>query len=267
MTKKSIIFAGMKRVIGGADISELLLSEAQRINNKSFIADDPVQFPRRYSALVDIEIAALLSSTISWGFRKSILRDCDRLLGLMDSSPHAWCMDEAYEAIPDEINIHRTFFGRNLKYYMRGLRRIYNRYPSLDAFSADNRTGEHEAPSYHLADLLNRELMAANDGKPDVRCMPQNLRITVLKRLNMALRWLVRRDGIVDIGVWESIHPRSLYIPLDVHSSNTARKLGLITRRSNDRMALLQLMQAVRPFKPDDPALFDFALFGIGMGL
>lgn len=257
----------MKRVIGGIDIQELLLTEAQRINNKAFIADDPVQFPRRYSALPDIEIAALLSSTISWGFRKSILNDCERLLSLMDSSPLAWCMDEAYEAIPDEMNLHRTFFGRNLKHYMRGLRRIYSRYPSLDAFAADHRSGEHEAPSYHLAGLLNREMMAANDGATDNRCMPQNLRTTALKRLNMALRWLVRRDGIVDLGVWESIHPRSLYIPLDVHSANTARKLSLISRRSNDRMALLQLMQSVRPFKPEDPALFDFALFGIGMGL
>lgn len=267
ISEKFIIFADMNDELARNDLRELLFSEAQRINNQAFIAADPVQFPRRFTSLPDIEIAALLASTISWGNRKAILKDCERLLGLMDGSPHAWCMDRAYEALDDDMNLHRTFFARNLKHYMRALRGIYTRYPSLDAYAAANRVGQVEAPSYRLAELLGREIARANDGVPDTRCLPQNLRTTPLKRLNMAMRWLVRTDGIVDLGVWQSVKPRSLYIPLDVHSADTARKLGLIRRRSNDRMALLQLMQAVRPMRPEDPAFFDFALFGIGMGL
>ncbi len=257
----------MEQLYNEKALCDLLFAEAQRINNKGFIAGDPVQFPRRYTNLADIEISALLVSTISWGNRKMIIRNADRMLGMMDSSPYAWCMDEAYEAIDDRMNIHRTFFGANLKHYMRGLRRIYSRYPTLEAFARVIYAGNSEAPSYRLAEALNHELSEANGGQSDTRCLPGNLKTTALKRLNMALRWLVRDDGIVDMGVWKVIQPSQLFIPLDVHSAATSRELGLITRKSTDRKALDELMAAVRPICPDDPALFDYALFGIGMGL
>lgn len=262
-----IIFAFMEQTYDRDGLESLLFDEARRINNAEFIASDPVQFPRRYSALPDIEIASLLVSTISWGNRRMICRDSARLLDMMDSSPLLWCREEAYELLDDDVNIHRTFFGRHLKHYMRGLKWIYDRYPSIDAFAMSQGVGASEAPSYCLAELLNGVLFQANGGKSDSRCLPLNLRTTALKRLNMALRWLVRDDGIVDMGVWKSIKPSQLFIPLDVHSADTSRRLGLITRRSTDRRALDELMAGVRPFNPDDPAVFDFALFGIGMGL
>lgn len=252
--------------ISDNDLRDLLDSEAARINSPLFIGDDPVQFPRRFSLLQDIEIAALLASTIAWGNRRMICRDGDRLMALMDNRPWQFVMDEGYEDLAPG-NIHRTFFVDNLQHYLRGLRRIYARYGSLQNLARKERVGESEAPAWHLAGAINRELAEANGGKADSRCLPQNLSTTALKRLNMALRWLVRNDGIVDLGVWDVISPSQLRIPLDVHVADVSRRLGLLSRRSNDRKAVEQLTGRLRLYRSDDPALYDFALFGIGMQL
>lgn len=249
------------------DLRELLDSEARRINSEAFIADDPVQFPRRFSSLPDIEITALLCATLAWGNRRMICRDCEKLLTLMDNQPYAYVIDEGYLDLDPDINIHRTFFGRNLRHYLRGLRAIYTRHGSLNDFARAIDAGEAEAPAWRLAEGLNSELSAANSGCTDSRCLPVNTSTTALKRLNMALRWLVRRDGIVDLGVWDSITPAQLRIPLDVHVGDVSRELGLLCRRSNDRKAVEELTGRLREFNPDDPTLYDFALFGIGMRL
>lgn len=246
------------------DIRELLESEAARINNHDFIADDPVQFPRRFDSLPDIEIAALLASTIAWGNRKMICRNCDRMLGLMDGQPHRYVMDEGYEDLPPQ-NLHRTFFSQNLQHYLRGLRAIYTKYPTLHDYVKAKGIGSAEAPAWELARHINAAIAEANNGVADSRCLPQNLDATALKRLNMALRWLVRNDGIVDMGVWDAITPAQLYIPLDVHVGNVSRQLGLLQRASNDRRAVEQLTDTLRTLRPEDPVLYDYALFGIGV--
>lgn len=248
-----------------ADIADLLRREAARINSPEFIALDPVQFPRRYSDQADIEIVSLLAAHMAWGNRKMICRDVERLLQMMTPSPAAWVRNGAFESIPNELNIHRTFFGRNLKHMLRGLELILNRYPTLDAWAATlNLRGREDAP-WLLAEALNRCLAEANGGQGDPRCFPLNLRTTALKRLNMALRWLVRRDGIVDLGLWRSLDPADLYVPLDVHVGDTARALGLTSRRANDRKTTREITAALRTLDPTDPALFDFALFGLGL--
>lgn len=250
--------------LSDTDMKKFLDREARRINSPKFIADDPVQFPRRFTSKADIEIAAFLCSSIAWGNRKMICRDCDRMLALMGHDPYNYVMDRAYEELPDQ-NIHRTFFAANLRHFLRGLHRVYDRYGSIDAFAAHHRVGDDPFPAWRLVELLNSELAAANDGRGDSRCMPLNLDATALKRVNMALRWLVRCDGIVDLGVWDSIKPAKLFLPLDVHVGNTARDLGLITRKANDRRAAVELTERLRPMCPDDPCIYDFALFGIGI--
>lgn len=257
----------MEAISVSSTIRNLLFSEACRINNPKFILSDPVQFPRKFSSIPDIEIVSLLVSTISWGNRKMICRNADRLLQLMEYDPLNWCLNDEYEHLPDTLNIHRTFFAKNLKYYMRGLKWIYSHFSTLEEFAIKNDVISTEVPAYHLALVLNRLLMHSNHGVADNRCLPTNLESTPLKRLNMALRWMVRDDCIVDIGIWKSIKPSQLLIPLDVHSAETSRKFGFITRKSTDKKALFQLMNTLRPLNPKDPALFDFALFGLGMGL
>lgn len=249
------------------DLKELLDAEAARINSPAFIDDDPVQFPRRFTELPDVEIAALLSATIAWGNRKMICRNADRLLKLMADDPANFIREGAFEAIDDDLNLHRTFFGRNLKHWCRGLRRILERYGSVQGLALQFHAGESETPAWDLARALLREMQQANDGRTDSRCLPVNIDSSALKRLNMALRWLVRNDGIVDLGVWDVIKPSQLFIPLDVHVADVSRQLGLLKRKSNDFKAVRELTDACRRFNPDDPAVYDFALFGIGMKL
>lgn len=246
------------------DIADLLNREAARYNSPDFIAADPVQFPRMFSDRRDIEIAALLASTIAWGNRTMICRSANKMFALMDWQPYNYVMNRGYEELP-EGNIHRTFFNRNLRHYLRGLHDVYARHGSLEEFAVACGAPASEAPSWHLADALNRALADANGGCDDCRCLPLGLDKSALKRFNMALRWLVRDDGIVDMGVWKAITPAQLFIPLDVHVGNVSRSLGILDRRQNDRRAVEQLTATLRGLRPDDPVVYDFALFGIGI--
>lgn len=241
-------------------------NEATRINSPDFISNDPVQFPRRFERVQDIEIAALLCATIAWGNRKMICNNCNKMLALMDNNPLDYTLEQAYEDLPDRLNLHRTFFAQNLKHMLRGLRQIYTKYGSLNDFAATHNVAASDAPAWRLVELMQQQMRQANGGNNDARCLPSNLDTTALKRVNMALRWLVRDDGIVDMGIWNAIPKSKLFIPLDVHVGQTARQLGLLERKANDRKAVMELTAALRLMRPDDPAIYDFALFGIGIG-
>lgn len=248
------------------NLKALLDRESARINAPEFIESDPVRFPRLFDRLQDIEIVAFLSATIAWGNRKMICQNCEKMLRLMDYQPYEYVMERGFDDLKDRFNIHRTFFSDDFSYFLRGLHRIYSQYSSIDTFSGSHRISAHETPSWELVRLLAGEFEAANEGKSSHRCLPGNLKQTALKRINMALRWLVRRDGIVDLGVWQSLHPSQLFVPLDVHVGNTARILGLLSRKSNDKHAVLELTAQLRRMRPDDPVVYDFALFGLGIG-
>ncbi len=248
-----------------SELKDFLDEEVLRINSPEFIKDDPVQFPRRFEDLRDIEIVAFLSAIIAWGNRKMICRDVEKMLNIMGDNPYQYVMDEAYESLDPSLNIHRTFFARNFQHFLRGLREFTRHHDSLDAFAASLRVGDMEAPAWELVKGINKIMADANGGVRDSRSLPQNLKTTALKRVNMALRWLVRDDGIVDMGVWKSIPKSKLYIPLDVHVGNTARELGIITRKANDRETVNQLTSVMREFRPDDPCIYDYALFGVGI--
>lgn len=239
--------------------------QAALINRPEFIADDPVQFPRRFDDQRDIEITALLASMIAWGKRTMICRDAEKILSLMGHDPYNYVMDEGYLDLDPAMNIHRTFFARDMIHFLRGLRAIYLGFGNLDAFSLSVGAASDPAPAWKLVEEMQKIITDANGGEPSRRGLPNNLKTTALKRVNMALRWLVRDDGIVDMGIWKSIPKSKLYIPLDVHVGNTARDLGLLTRKADDRKAVEQLTDNLRRFRPDDPAYYDYALFGIGV--
>ncbi len=241
---------------------------AERYNTPGFFTDDPISFPRRYSDLRDIEISAFVTSVISWGRRPMILRNAERLDALMNHEPYRFVTEGDIDAIGED-NIHRTFFGRHLRYMLRGLRCIYRRYGSLEGFATAIGAPADEAPAWKIAEAMNavfddenRQCSRPLDGPS--RCLPADAAGSALKRFNMMLRWLVRNDGIVDLGVWSALSPAQLYIPLDVHSARTARALGLLQRKANDRRAVEELTAALRRLRPDDPVVYDFALFGAG---
>ncbi len=253
-------------IIPDKDIVALLDAEATRINRPEFIANDPVQFPRRFSDPRDIEIVAFLSAIIAWGKRTMICRDAEKMLSLMGHQPYLYTMEEGYEDLEPGMNIHRTFFGRDMAHFLRGMRKIMTDYGSLDAFASAHKVSDDLFPAWKLVEEMQKVMMAENGGKADSRCLPVNLSQSALKRVNMALRWLVRDDGIVDMGIWKSIPKNKLFIPLDVHVGNTARNLGLLTRKSNDRKSVVELTDTLRTLRPDDPVFYDYALFGIGVG-
>ncbi len=238
-----------------------------KYNVPEFADDDPVGFPRSFSAQGDIEISSLLTSTIAWGRRPMILKNAERLHALLEHQPLDFVLHGDIESISD-ANIHRTFFGRHLRYWLRGLREVYRRFGTLENFAVNIGAPNSEAPAWIIAQELRKALAEANAGVPveeGSRCLPADVAHTALKRLNMALRWLVRNDGIVDIGCWQALKPSQLYIPLDVHSASTARALGLLQRRSNDRKAVEELTATLRKMNPEDPVVYDFALFGAGI--
>lgn len=246
------------------EIAALLDEEASKYNRPVFIEADPVQFPRMFKEKRDIEIASLLASTIAWGNRTMICRSANKMFGLMDWQPYKYVMDEGYEDLP-EGNIHRTFFNKNFRHYLRGLHQIYTKYSSLEDFTKACGAPDSEAPSWHLAEAINHELCEANSGVEDCRCLPLGLDKSALKRFNMALRWLVRDDGIVDLGIWKALKPSQLFIPLDVHVGNVSRQLGILGRKQNDRKAVEELTATLRTLRPEDPVFYDFALFGVGV--
>jgi len=251
----------------GTKLKEELDALVARYNVPEFADNDPVGFPRRFSDKRDIEITSLLVSTIAWGQRPMILRDAERMLNLLDGEPYRFVSGGDIDSI-GEANIHRTFFGRHLRYYLRGLRELYARYGSLEDFADACGATASPAPAWQLAASLRTLLADANSACPldgPDRCLPSAVDCSALKRFNMALRWLVRHDGIVDLGVWSALKPSQLYIPLDVHVGNVSRAAGLLTRRQNDRRAVEELTAALRRLCPDDPTIYDFALFGYGV--
>ncbi|MDR0547674.1 MAG: TIGR02757 family protein [Dysgonamonadaceae bacterium] len=242
-------------------MKNFLDEQVQRINTPSFIETDPVQFPRRYERLQDIEIVSFAVSAITWGKREMILRNADRMLAKMGDSPYDFVMNEDFRAL-GKANIHRTFFEPDLIYLLRGFHKIFSENGSVEVFLQK----QNAQNAWDIARLLQTEMASANNGKTNSKCLPANFEKSALKRLNLALRWLVRNDGIVDLGVWNILKPSQLYIPLDVHVGNIARQLGILQRKQNDRQAVEELTAVLRAFCPNDPVKYDYALFGIGIG-
>ena len=236
-----------------------------KYNTPEFIENDPVQFPRRYSEKKDIEIVSFLIATIAWGKRSMILNSANKLLNAMGKSPFDFVMSEGWKNMEPDKCVHRTFFNRDLVYYCNGLRDIYEKYQSLeDIFALD---GNHDA--WQGIQNFRDRIQAANDGESSVHisnpCCENPKKGSACKRLHLALRWLVRNDGIVDIGIWNKIKPSDLMIPLDVHVGRISRELGLIDRKSNDRTTVESITSKLRELDPQDPIKYDFALFGYGV--
>jgi uncharacterized protein (TIGR02757 family) len=227
-----------------------------------FITLDPVQFPRRYAKHEDIEIAAFLSSAIAWGRRDIILRSAEKMFALMLPNPYEYILSGGYKKLKN-CNIHRTFFESDLKYYCLGFKHCYAKYGNMEKLFAS-------APDIWEGFFLFREEMAYANGKQYsihiANAGKSGENGSACKKLNLALRWLTRK-GPVDLGLWKSIKPSALYIPLDVHVARTARKLGLLERKSNDKKAVIELTEKLKEFCPDDPVKYDFALFSMGAAL
>ena len=231
-------------------------------NCKGFIKDDPISFPHSFTRREDVEIAALLASVIAWGNRKMILASGRKMFhDIMHSAPYDYVMGGQWESLDDSLNIHRTFFARDFKYICRGLRSIYAKHGTMETLFLGCTVWEG-------IENLRSEMAAANDGTATRHLSnpvaQKGKPASACKRMHMMLRWLCRKDGVVDLGIWNAVSPSELMIPLDVHVARTARLLGIITRKQNDRRTVEELTAQLRKLSPDDPVKYDFALFGVG---
>ena len=250
--------------LNSSELKEFLDTKVVQYNTPNFIASDPLQIPHRYSLKEDIEISSFLTATIAWGNRKSIINNAKRLMSLMDDVPYQFVMQHQ----PTDLEclkpfVHRTFNGIDCIQFIESLKHIYTTHNGLEGvFNTHAESDSLQVGIHHLKqcffeiDHLQRTQKHISDP----------LKKSAAKRINMFLRWMVRpNDTKVDFGLWTQLSPSQLSCPLDVHSGNVARKLGLLKRTQNDAKALAELDTSLRELDPNDPVKYDFALFGLGV--
>jgi uncharacterized protein (TIGR02757 family) len=232
-------------------------------NGRDFIAEDPISIPHRYELKEDIEIAGFLSATIAWGNRKSIVQNASNLMSKMGESPFDFVMHASEKAIQNLSFVHRTFNSQDLQYFIRALRNIYQNHGGMQTVFENYAKPTELQTSISSFKAIFFELPHLNRTEKHVS---DPLKGSAAKRINMMLRWFVRKDKAgVDFGIWnDKLKPAQLSIPLDIHTGNMARKLGLLQRNANDAKALIELDTKLRSFDPIDPVKYDFALFGLG---
>lgn len=246
-------------------LKTFLDEKADLYNHVDFIQHDPVQIPHRYSSLQDIEISGFLTATISWGTRKSIINDAEKILTWMGNSPYDFVLNFQDKDMDffRSSSVHRTFNKEDLHYFLRSLNRLYRNSDSLEnAFLLQN--GEQNF--YHSLHRFRTLFFREDEQHRSTKHISSTYKNSSAKRLMMFLRWMVRQDKKgVDFGLWKKIDQKYLSIPLDVHTGNTSRKLNLIQRKQNDWKTVEELDQVLRQFDAQDPAKYDFALFGLGV--
>ena len=223
------------------DTIQKLTDWAETYNDPVYFENDPIAFPREFvrrgAELQDVEIAAVLSSHLAWGRRDMIVRDCERLFDEMEWRPRDYVMSGEWR--DDDTSLHRTIKWSEVAGICRRLREWYLWHESLEELSVEE-----------IRSIVFRR-------KEDPKAAN--------KKINMMRRWMVRRDGKVDLGLWSATDPAGLVVPLDVHVYDQAVALGLTRRRSKDIVTARQITDCFRQIWPEDPLLGDFALFGYGV--
>lgn len=245
-------------------LKEFLDEKVEQYNNPKFIESDPIQIPHQFTRKEDIEISGFLVATIAWGNRKSIINNGNKLIEIMGNSPYDFVMEFNSDQ-EDKLSrfVHRTFNSDDLTYFIYALQNMYCHHQGMEHIFATYSGKDSLQPAIHHFKKIFFELPHQKRTEKHVSDPMKN---SAAKRINMFLRWMVRKDTRgVDFGIWNSISPSKLSCPLDVHSGNVARKLGLLTRKQNDARALAELDNSLRDMDSDDPVKYDFALFGLGI--
>ena len=247
-----------------SELKDFLDQKVLQYNTLDFIESDPVQIPHLFSQKEDIEIAGFLSATIAWGNRKMIIKNAHRMMDLMGNAPYDFVMSHTEIDLETlESFVHRTFNGGDFSTFIRSLKHIYENHGGLEAVFNKHQENHSMQKSIHEFKKLFFEIPHQNRTQKHISDPLNN---SAAKRINMYLRWMIRQDNKgVDLGIWKDIPPSALSCPLDVHSGNVARKLGLLTRKQNDGKALVELDLQLRKLDANDPVKYDFALFGLGV--
>lgn len=247
------------------ELKEFLDLKADQYNTRSFIEEDPISIPHRFQQKEDIEIAGFLASIIAWGNRKMIIRNANKLMNLMDEAPFDFVCN-ASETELERVTqfVHRTLNGTDALFLMHALRRIYTVHGGMEAVFAH---GFESTQSIFgaLAHFRTVCFETPHENRSE-KHISSVMKGSSAKRLNMYLRWMVRNDSRgVDFGLWETIPMHALHLPLDVHTGNVSRKLGILKRTQSDWKAVEEVTTQLRQLDLNDPIKYDFALFGLGV--
>lgn len=249
------------------DLSEeelLLFLEEKYLayNNRAFIDRDPISIPHKFKLKEDIEISAFLVAIIAWGRRDVIIGNGQKMMELMGNNPFNFVMNSSKDLSGFK---HRTFNENDLIYFIKSIKNIYLNYNGLENLFTN--LIEDNSGSIQVAISEFKKVFFSLPHEPRItKHISDPLKGSSAKRINMFLRWMVRKDkGNVDFGIWDKISPAILHMPLDVHTGRVARKLGLLKRKQNDWRAVEELTNTLRHFDVNDPVKYDFALFGLGI--
>jgi uncharacterized protein (TIGR02757 family) len=245
-------------------LKESLDKKVDVYNQPSFISTDPISIPHRFTKKQDIEIAGFFAALFAWGNRTIIINKATELMTLMDGSPHQFVLQHTDADLKGLLHFkHRTFNPTDLLYFVHFLHHHYSVHPSLETAFFPQKSYTVEQGLNHFYGYFFSLPDAPERTKKHIAAP---FKKSTCKRLNMYLRWMVRKDDRgVDFGIWKQVSPSQLICPVDVHVARVARKLNLIQRPATDWHTALELTQHLRSFDPQDPAKYDFALFGLGV--
>lgn len=245
---------------------KLLQQKAAQYNHPDFIKADPISIPHRFSKQQDIEIASFFAAILAWGNRSSIINSCNKLLTWMDEDPHQFVLHHREEDLKKMLRFaHRTFNATDLLYTINFLKTHYETHNSLECAFVPNT--HYDNATTEAALIYFHEYFFSLEDYPERtrKHIATPAKKSACKRLCMFLRWMVRQDSAgVDFGLWEKIKPKQLVCPLDVHVGNVAYRLGLLPNNKSNWQNAVSLTEALKDINPDDPTLFDYALFGLG---
>jgi uncharacterized protein (TIGR02757 family) len=257
-----------------SDLKNFLDEKVKFYNRKEFISTDPISIPHQFSKKQDIEISGFFAATLAWGNRTAILNSCNRLMKLMDHSPYDFILHHQEKDLKRFENFkHRTFNTTDLLYFIHFFKNYFLRKESdvqkerslEDAFSKSISKSDGNVEKA-LAGFHDLFFSLEDFPKRTTKHIATPKRNSTCKRLNMFLRWMVRKDdAAVDFGIWKKIKSSQLICPCDVHVDRVARKLGLIQSKQTNWKTALELTSRLKEFDPDDPVKYDFALFGLGV--
>lgn len=259
-------WAALLNIHSASALRNFLNRKVEQYNHPDFIEGDPISIPHRFSAKEDVEIAGLIAAMFAWGQRKTILQKTGEFIRMMDHQPHSFVLNHSEADLKSISRFkHRTFNGTDALYLIHFLKKVYTQDESLEkAFFPAPDPAENAVEQALLRfgqRFRNDPFYQSRTGKH----MSSPSTGSACKRLNMFLRWMVRKDDTgVDFGIWHSVTPGQLVCPCDVHVERNARLLGLVQRPKPDWKMALELTERLRQLDPEDPVKYDFALFGMG---
>jgi uncharacterized protein (TIGR02757 family) len=257
------------------NLKAFLDAKVAQYNQPGFIANDPISIPHLFTKKQDIEIMGFWAATLAWGQRVTIINKCKELIALMDGAPYDFIVNHEDIDLKKLLHFkHRTFNDIDTLYFIAFFRWHFENYESLESAFIPNQTGilsDSEVSADEPIEKYLNHFRSYFFSLPDFphrtkKHVSSPSQKSTCKRLNMFLRWMVRKDKHgVDFGIWNHIKPSELIMPCDLHVDRVARQLNLITRKQTDWQTAIELTRRLREFDPADPVKYDFALFGLGI--